>query len=660
MRAQSSLSEIVDVQSINADRPLDSIRKISSLTASQVVECDILIVGGGTGGVAAALAASQAENGSIKVCMTEETDWIGGQMTSQAVSALDENYLVEKSGACRNYQNVRTAIRDFYRTSRKLAPSAAAKQYLDPGNCWVSRLAFEPKIAVDVLRELLEPAESAGRLATYLRFKPVYANLDTTENGRKTIHSIGMLSLDSGEIIEFRARLFIDATELGDLLPLCNIQYSSGSDAFDQTQEPHAPVNGDAENVQDFVFPFVIEFRPGEQHVITKPKFYHEFVAKEKFSLQSYKMFASSYRKQADGSEQELLPFWTYRRLIDKTFFDDEHYPFDLSMINWDSNDLRRENIIDKSAEGQCERLAKAKFLSLGFLYWLQTEAPRDDGGIGYPELKLRKDVLATEDGLAKYPYIRESRRIQAIKKIVEQDIVACSNPAARATLHGDSVGIGLYPVDIHGDQEVPGAAQQTAPFQIPLAALIPQDATNLLPACKNIGTTHITNGAYRLHPIEWAIGEAQGTVAVDVIKSGREPKDYVENVKLLRQIQSKLVENGSPTYWYDDVATDDENFAAIQFLAVSDIFLGNDNDLHFRPTELLTEKEVHEVLKKLYPKDKFKSFEPNRTATMSYLQSVCESKPNRFQDSSGAQDESLTRAKFAQHLFKLVQVDHL
>ena len=40
---------------------------------------------------------------------------------------------------------------------------------------------------------------------------------------------------------------------------------------------------------------------------------------------------------------------------------------------------------------------------------------------------------------------------------------------------------------------------------------LLPVRMRNLFPACKNIGTTHITSGCYRLHPVEWGIGEAVG-----------------------------------------------------------------------------------------------------------------------------------------------------
>lgn len=655
-RTQTRLTEVVDVQSLNASSPEDAIRKVPASKPAQTVKCDILIVGGGTGGAAAALAATKSQQAALKVCVTEETDWLGGQMTAQGVSALDENYLVETSGACKRYQDLRRDIRNFYSTSRKLSATGASKKYLDPGNCWVSRLAFEPKVCLDLLNERIKPAAAAGKLATYLRYKPIYAECTSDKNGRKTIHSIEMINLDRGDTVKFEAKIFIDATELGELLPLCEMEYGSGSDSTNSTTEPHAPISGDVENVQDFVFPFVIEYRPGEHHVIEKPRFFDEFNAKGKFSLQGWKMFESAFRKNDDGSESELLPFWTYRRLIDKTFFDDANYPFDVSMINWDSNDLRGENIIDKSAAVQSDRLARAKFLSLGFLYWLQTEVARDDGGKGYPELMLRTDVLATSDGLSKFPYIRESRRIKPIKQIIEQDIIASSNDLPRSTAFEDTVGIGLYPVDIHGHQEVQGAAQQTSPFQISLSSLIPNDATNLLPACKNLGVTHITNGAYRLHPIEWAIGEAQGTLAAHLCKENCEAKDYLKDFKRLRNLQRELVENGAPIYWFDDVPTDHENFAAIQFLAATKIFQGNVDELSFRPGETMTEEDVCIAIAKVFPAEKLKGFEANRQATQAFVQHLCKSTSHMFKGNSNVENEQVTRSQFASELYQTLK----
>lgn len=654
-RNQARLTEVLDVQSINVSSPSDAIRKVSAAKPDYTVKCDILIAGGGTGGAAAALAATSSST-APKVCLLEETDWIGGQMTAQGVSALDENYLVETSGACKRYQDLRRGIRQFYSTERKLSAKGAAKKYLDPGNCWVSRLAFEPKVCLDLLKKELDAAEASGRLATYLRHKPVYAECSTDAHGRVTINAIEAINLDNGELTRFEAKVFIDATELGDLLPMCKLFYSSGSDAADTTREPHAPSVADPENVQDFVFPFVVEYRPGEHHVIKKPELYDEFNAKGKFSLQGWKMFESAFRKNEDGTESELLPFWTYRRLIDKNFFADPNYPVDVSMINWDSNDLRGENIIDKSAATQADRLARAKLLSLGFLYWLQTEVDRDEGGKGYPELMLRTDVLHTNDGLSKFPYIREARRIKPVKPIIEQDIVASTHDLPRSTAFEDTVGIGLYPVDIHGHQEVPGAAQQTSPFQISLSSLIPADATNLLPACKNIGVTHITNGAYRLHPIEWAIGEVQGLLAARLCKHKHEAKDFLKDFKLLRSLQKDLVESGAPIYWFDDIPTDHKDFAAIQFLAATKIFQGSIEELSFRPDEPVTEEEACAAIAKVLPDEQLnKSNQPDKQATKTFIQNLCKRTAHLLEKVSATETELVTRSEFAQALYQLI-----
>ena len=169
----------------------------------------------------------------------------------------------------------------------------------------------------------------------------------------------------------------------------------------------------------------------------------------------------------------------------------------------------------------------EAKQLSLSLLYWMQTEAPRHDDGQGYPGLRLRPDVMGTEDGLAMYPYVRESRRIQAEYTVTEQDCgleqrmasTGMGRADVRAESYSDAIGIGSYPIDLHpstgGDNYIDF---ETLPFQIPLGALIPKRIENLIPACKNIGTTHVTNGCYRLHPVEWGIGEAAGLLALSLI----------------------------------------------------------------------------------------------------------------------------------------------
>jgi len=592
---------VVDVASVSIENPLAAIKTVSDLKPKHEIDCDILIVGGGIGGMSAALKFWELANTNKsnitdylhlkqmpRIVLTEETDWLGGQMTAQGVSALDENYLVETSGASRSYQALRTSIREFYRKQTK-----NSSDQLNPGNSWVTLLAFEPKVALAEINSRLKPAVDAGMLKILSRNKAYKVERQSEKD--IGVKSIDFVNLDSNETTAVKAHYVLDATELGDLLPLAGYKYSTGSDSQRDTGEPHAPAQGDSDNVQDFTYPFILELRRGEFNKIAKPDKFEEFTSAGKFSFQGYKMFTTS---------GDFLPFWHYRRLIAAENFQNEHYPNDVAVINWDSNDLRGHNIIDQSDETVVNRLALGKLVSLGFLYWLQNDAPRDDGGNGYPELFLRPDLIGTKDGLSKFPYIRESRRVKAIRTIVEQDIVASFANGSRSTNFADSVGIGLYPVDIHGHQEVPGAGQLTRPFQIPLASLIPAEGGNLLPACKNIGTTHITNGAYRLHPIEWSIGEAQATLAFYCLATNKKPIQVLEEKGSLREIQQILVESGVPLFWFDDVVPSDEYFSAVQFLSATGLMVSDNASLSFHPNDRITEEEASKVMSRLNPPD--------------------------------------------------------
>jgi hypothetical protein len=215
-----------------------------------------------------------------------------------------------------------------------------------------------------------------------------------------------------------------------------------------------------------------------------------------------------------------------------------------LTMFNWPGNDYRDRSLLDCPALEAAQALQDAKRVSLGFLYWLQTDQAA-------PELLLRKHVMDTQDGLSKHPYIRESRRIKAKKTIVEQEVSARYQDGPHAAQFADSVGVGWYPIDIHrsGPDDV-GASCRTRPFQIPLGALLPVRLANLIAGAKNIGTTHITNGCYRLHPVEWNIGEAAGILAAFALGERMPPAAVGENAAALHRLQRRLQDEGVPLAW--------------------------------------------------------------------------------------------------------------
>ena len=199
---------------------------------------------------------------------------------------------------------------------------------------------------------------------------------------------------------------------------------------------------------------------------------------------------------------------------------------------------------------------------------------------------------MCTGDGLSKHPYIREGRRIVALRTVVEEDVSAELRTDGRARHFPDSVGLGWYPIDIHlsAPEEV-GVSTPTLPFQIPLGALIPTTTVNLIAAAKNIGTTHITNGCYRLHPVEWNIGEAAGTLAAVSLEQGVDPAKVWSDPDRLRTVQHRLVQRGVPIAWSIDVPVSSPAFVAVQTLLMKHTAVASD-DLRFFPTASLSQED--------------------------------------------------------------------
>jgi hypothetical protein len=576
--------------------------------ADQVYECDVAVIGGGLGGVAAALAA--CESGAT-VLLAEPTDWLGGQATSQGVSALDEHRHIERFGATRSYAAFREGIRARYRErfGVRAMPDGAP---LNPGNAWVSELCFEPRVAVEVIEEMLAPFVTSGRLTILREHQLVAAQMEGD-----TVRSVTLARVDDrratpdhgagqGAPAVVVARYFLDATELGDLLPLTGAGYVTGAESRGETGEALAPEEARPGEVQGFTYCFAVEHRPGEDHTIARPEGYERLRDEQPFTLTLTGRDGEPRPFSVFGrGPTGLPPFWTYRRLIDGALLDSSGGTRDVAMINWNGNDYHHASIIDVAPEARERALEEAKRLSLAFLYWLQTEVPRDDGaGHGYPGLRLLPEVMGTADGLSKAPYIRESRRILALRRVVAEEILAEGREGARAAHFADSVGVGWYFMDLHPAVGNPRSMfEPTLPFQIPLGALVPRRVTNLLAACKNIGVTHLTNGSYRLHPVEWNIGEAAGALAAMCRAEGVAPAQVAAEKPLLLALQRRLLARGVPLAWAIDVPEGHPAFAATQLLLVRGAVAAGTprfDTLEARPDEPLTGAESAGLLRAL------------------------------------------------------------
>ncbi len=524
----------------------------------------LIVIGGGLGGVAAALTAARLGQ---SVILAERSDWLGGQLTTQAVPP-DEHQWIDTRQISPSYSELRNRIRDHYRRNYPLTDVARNMVNLNPGAGFVSRLCHEPRVGALAIQEMLSPLIASGLIKVLTHQEPV----EVERIGARLVSVLVRDTRDGRETL-LEGDFIADATELGDLLHLADVPHAIGAESAAETGELHASANADPLDQQAVTWCAALEYRAGEDHTIDRPSGYDHWkntVAPfwpgsqlswediEPISLQRRirPMFTGSPREAEDSHDQDL---WHYRRILARTNLIPEWPSGDVTLMNWPQADYWEKPLLGVDGAARQSALDGARDLTLSFIHWMQTEAPRSDGGTGYPELLPRGDMMGTDDGLAKEVYIRESRRIRALFTITEGHIGRQMRGAnTGAALFPDSVGIGYYRIDLH-----PSTSGRTYvdvdcyPFQIPLGALLPQGVDNLLAANKNIGTTHITNGAYRLHPVEWSIGEAVGALAAFCAQERVTPEQVYRTRELLEDFQSLLANRlGIALAWSDEIRT--------------------------------------------------------------------------------------------------------
>lgn len=519
---------------------------------------DLLIIGGGVGGVAAAITATRL---GLRVVMTEESGRLGGQLTSQAVPP-DEHAWIEQPTTSPSYAEFRRRVRDYYRRNYPVTAEAAAEQVFNPGRGIVSRLCHEPRVADAVIDEMLAPWLATGRLRILRDHEPV-----AVEVVGDRIEAV-VVRGSTGEEIVLTAPIVVDATELGDLLELARVEHVIGAEGADDTGELHAPAVADPMDQQAVSWCFAIEHREGEDHVGDRPARYEHwrthvdaFWPGPQLSWTDIEPIGLHERTRPLFQEIDTpeVPFdlWRYRRVLAAANFTGGIS--DVTLVNWPQIDYWEAPLLGVDAAAADRARAASRELSESFLYWMQTEAPRHDGGTGYPGLRLRGDVTGTADGYADRVYIREARRAVTEFRVLEQHVgVQARGAGVGSAVFDDSVGLGHYRIDLH-----PSTAGRTYvdiesyPFQIPLGALLPVRVDNLLPAAKNIGSTHITNGCYRLHPVEWSIGEAVAALAAVALIERVPPRAVRAQPRLLDDLRRVLTGRlGITLRWPEEVRT--------------------------------------------------------------------------------------------------------
>ncbi len=177
---------------------------------------DVLIVGGSLGGVAAALSAA---NQGVQVCVLEATSWLGGQYTAQGVTKPDDNQYSDSTGSTESYRAFHHAVRAYYRNNYTLSAKGAAQPEFNPGGPYPG-FTMEPLVGHTVLSQMLS---ALPNIHVFLNWS--VSNVQMNGNAVAGITAAAAGSAAT----QFTATYFLDATDLGYLLPLCGAQ---GTDWF--------------------------------------------------------------------------------------------------------------------------------------------------------------------------------------------------------------------------------------------------------------------------------------------------------------------------------------------------------------------------------------------------------------------------------------------
>ncbi|MEO0987997.1 MAG: FAD-dependent oxidoreductase [Cyanobacteria bacterium J06639_14] len=563
------------------------------------LSCSILVVGGSTAAYAASLTILQQ---NLDVCVVQPQKVMGGQFTAQALPASDDGDLLRTVGTPQKLDGEYFAISKAQRLFRERQRSlqlVKGQAVRNPGGGWVSHFSVSPIVAATAMNEAIAPYFADGRFKLIADAEPVKVFFDSSGTFKR-VTGVLFEHTQTGHRFTANAEIVIEATDLGDLLEVGDIESRVGQEARYQTGEGLLPDDARPQCQQSITFDALVErTQPGQGIPIGQPVGY----GRDPW-LNVHDFTGNFYTKSQDGEWKKWAFFsdfgiFRYRRLQRTQSHEKRVFPGDVTVINWGTssepdryccgNDYRPGRLVGVSREERQTHIQRAHDRAQAYIHFLQSN--------GVPDLKPRGDLAWTKDGIALEPYIREARRGVALTTVRHEDVAATFFPdQARARCFHDSVGIGQYHyLDLHGNDAqghiTPKGSDVIAlPFSLPLPSLVPQTTDGLILSAKSLGTTHITNAAYRMHPMEWAIGEASGWLAVFALWTGLQPRVLATEKAHMRKIQGYMTRNKIPIFWFDDVSHDDPDFEPIQVMAAAGIVRSeNLRTLHFRPYASVT-----------------------------------------------------------------------
>lgn len=551
--------------------------RTAASSGAEAAPYDVLIVGGSSSGIGAAIGAARA---GARVLLVEDTPVLGG-MLSNGISNIDSYSYESLSGV---FEEFRLAVKAHYAAARPgdpfFQPRPRNIRHLD-GRSFAAHEAseggrWEPHVAQRIFRSMAERHRNLHIL---------YSSRLTgvrTQAGR--ILSVTVETPAGTSTLS--AKVFVDATHEGDLAAWAGVPYRIGREPR-SAEEPHAGhilyFNATGEILPgstgrgDMAIPSaglrlcIQQYPPeaGDRHVLKSPP--------PGYDPSKYQLAPASLSTSVPGGkfEMNVNPVGN-----------------ELQQINWEWPEATHER--------RRELYEQYKNHALGFLYDLQHVKGQKHYGLPRDEF--------LENGFVPWRvFLREGRRIEGEATMTERDVNPFLSPdPLRTPFRADSIAVGHYPIDAKPvrpktDASTPDKGEgdfylinASAPFQVPYGAMLPKNVTNLLVPTA-LSATHVAFSAVRMDPTWTVLGQASGVAAALAAKRDGPPREVP-----LATLQQALLNQKLRLVFYWDLPLEHPAFHAIQMLSLRGVMDGFP-DRTVRPDAPLTRAQMASILTRAY-----------------------------------------------------------